>query len=202
MGRGAQDEGRAAYDDRRFWAKVRAFAVAAGRTVIEKALTLYFCLKDPNTPGWAKAVIVGALGYFILPADAICDLIPGLGFTDDLGVLLTALATIATYVKPGHRVRARELMEWECTGRNEARAGGQGAPYAGGPPPGDREAYYGAILDLDGDFSPARVRDQYRDLAKKYHPDRVHHLGVEFQEMAEQKLKAINEAYAYFRNVR
>ena len=101
------------YSDDRFWEKVKAFAIKAGREVLEKALTMYYCLQDPDTPAWAKAIIIGALGYFILPFDAIPDMIPVAGFTDDLAVLAAALLVVSAHVKQEHRDRAEEkLREW------------------------------------------------------------------------------------------
>ncbi|MER3480618.1 MAG: hypothetical protein C4327_09115 [Meiothermus sp.] len=99
------------YSDRSFWKKLRRYARLAGKEVVEKALTLYFTLQDPETPAWAKRVVVGALAYFIIPFDAITDLLPLVGFTDDLGALLTALGTVAMHVKPAHRQRAKEQAE-------------------------------------------------------------------------------------------
>ena len=42
------------YSDSRFWETVRHFAKRAGREVIEEAITLYHCLRDPDTPRWAR----------------------------------------------------------------------------------------------------------------------------------------------------
>ena len=101
------------YSDESFWDKLKGFALSAGRVVVEKALTLYYCHRDNDTPVWAKAVIVGALAYFILPTDAIPDIIPGAGYTDDLGALAAALTTLAAHVKQEHIRRAREtLRRW------------------------------------------------------------------------------------------
>lgn len=101
------------YSDESFWNKLKEFALIAGRVVVEKALTLYYCHRDADTPAWAKTVIVGALAYFILPADAIPDIIPGAGYTDDLGALAAALTTLAAHVKPEHTKKAREtLRRW------------------------------------------------------------------------------------------
>jgi uncharacterized membrane protein YkvA (DUF1232 family) len=103
----------AEYSDESFWAKVVAFALKAGREVIRLALTLYNCLQDEETPKWARTVIVGALGYFIFPADVIPDFVPGAGFTDDLAVLMAAVATVMVHIKPEHREQAEERMkEW------------------------------------------------------------------------------------------
>lgn len=94
-----------------FWTKVRAFAKAAGREVIHKGLCLYYAYRDSATPTWAKAVIAGALGYFISPLDAIPDVIPGIGYADDLGVLAAALATVTTFVTKEHIAKANEQIK-------------------------------------------------------------------------------------------
>jgi len=94
-----------------FWSKVKDYALAAGGEVIEKALTLYYAAQSPGTPIWAKTAIYAALGYFILTVDAIPDLTPGLGFADDLGVLVTAVATVASYLRPELRDKAQQKMK-------------------------------------------------------------------------------------------
>ena len=96
------------YSEENFWNKVKKFAVKAGKEVVVRSLTLYFCLQDKDTPKWAKAVIVGALGYFICPLDAIPDVTPVVGFSDDFGVLAASLATVAIYIKDEHKKRAEE----------------------------------------------------------------------------------------------
>lgn len=101
------------YSDKSFWEKVKGFAVKAGKEVIEKALVLYYCLQDPDTPRWARAVIMGALGYFIVPLDAVPDFTPITGFVDDLGALAAALAIVVAHVKPEHGEKAcHKMTEW------------------------------------------------------------------------------------------
>tara|TARA_B100000963_G_scaffold241641_1_gene211405 strand:- start:1802 stop:2161 length:360 start_codon:yes stop_codon:yes gene_type:complete len=93
--------------------KISKFAKTAGREVVEKALILFFAASDPDTPKKAKAIIFSALGYFILPLDAIPDITPIFGFTDDLGAVALALATVAAHVKPEHRERAKQkTLKW------------------------------------------------------------------------------------------
>jgi uncharacterized membrane protein YkvA (DUF1232 family) len=99
------------FSDSRFWDTVRRIAKRAGSEVIEEAITLYHCLRDPDTPAWARATIAGALGYFILPTDLIPDFIPVVGFTDDLGVFVAASACVAIHIKPEHRERAQRQIE-------------------------------------------------------------------------------------------
>jgi len=61
------------------------------------------------------------------------------------------------------------------------------------------EEEYASILGLRRPVTPSDVKRQYRELLAKYHPDKVNHLGVEFQKIAEEKTRAIIEAYNYFR---
>lgn len=103
----------AEYSEAGFWDKIKVSAKAAGRDVIGKALLLYYAARSPETPAWAKTTIIGALGYFISLIDAVPDLTPVLGYTDDLGVLALALATIASYITDDVRASAEaKLGEW------------------------------------------------------------------------------------------
>lgn len=99
-----------AYSDGSFWEKVKEFSLKAGKEVIEKALILYYCLQDSEVPVWAKGVILGALGYFISPIDAIPDLTPIVGFADDLGVLASATVAVAMHIKEDHKKSAHEKL--------------------------------------------------------------------------------------------
>ena len=101
------------YSEASFWRKLRRFARTAGREVTEKSLFLYYAVQDPAMPAWAKAVVYGSLGYFILPADAIPDVFPGVGFTDDLGALAAAVAIVIAHITPEVRAKARrQLRQW------------------------------------------------------------------------------------------
>ena len=71
-------------------------------------LLLFYALKDPKVPAKAKAIIIGALGYFIAPIDLILDTVPGAGFTDDLATIIAALGVIAIYITDETREKARE----------------------------------------------------------------------------------------------
>lgn len=99
------------YSETRFWQKLTRYATVAGREVVEKALWLFYAAQSPNTPRWAKTAIYGALGYFIFPLDAIPDFAPIIGYTDDLGVLAAALATVSMYVTEDIKLRSRSTVE-------------------------------------------------------------------------------------------
>ncbi len=93
------------------FARIKKAAARIGRPLVEKALYLYFALKNPKTPAWAKRVIYGALAYLVLPVDAIPDLLPGVGFTDDLSVITAALATVSLYINADVKAQAQEKVK-------------------------------------------------------------------------------------------
>jgi uncharacterized membrane protein YkvA (DUF1232 family) len=76
----------------------------------DEVLAAWYCATDAKTPLKVKGTLFGALAYFILPLDVIPDVILGLGFTDDLAVLMTALTLVSTHVTQEHRDRARETL--------------------------------------------------------------------------------------------
>lgn len=101
------------YSERGFWQKLASFGRAAGRELLEKALLLYYAADAPETPKWAKATVYGSLAYFVLPMDAVPDVLPVAGYGDDLSVLALAVTTIACYIDDRVRERAaRTLARW------------------------------------------------------------------------------------------
>ena len=99
------------YGDNKFWNKVKKYAKSAGKGVLEKSITIYYTYKDEDTPTKIKTGILIALGYFISPIDTIPDFIAGIGYTDDLGILVTTIASIKTYIKPEHKKQAKEQVQ-------------------------------------------------------------------------------------------
>ena len=65
----------------------------------------------------------------------------------------------------------------------------------------DTNAAY-KILEIDPAASDDEVKKAYRRMAMKYHPDKVHHLGPEYQQDAQEKFRKINEAYEEIRKSR
>ena len=102
-----------AFSEQGFWSKLKLYARSAGKEVVEKALLLYYAAQVENAPAWAKATIAAALGYFIVPLDAIADLTPAVGYADDLGVLALAIAAVATYINDDVRDKtASKIQDW------------------------------------------------------------------------------------------
>lgn len=101
------------FSETSFWDKLKKYALIAGADVVERALQLFYALQAPKTPKWAKTIILGALAYFILPADAIPDVVPLAGYADDLGALSAALATIQMYITDDIKIQAQtKLRQW------------------------------------------------------------------------------------------
>ncbi len=97
----------------RFFRKLGTFAKTAGTGTVYTALLLYYAYERKETPSWAKRTVVGALGYLLMPLDAVPDLTPILGYTDDIGVLGAGLVIVAAYVNQDVRAKARaKLTEW------------------------------------------------------------------------------------------
>jgi uncharacterized membrane protein YkvA (DUF1232 family) len=94
-----------------FWRKMSQVVSVAGRGVLERALCLYYAAEAKSTPLWAKGVIYTALAYFILPADAIPDILPGLGYSDDFLTLTAAAMTVAMSITPAVKQQAREKVD-------------------------------------------------------------------------------------------
>ena len=104
------NEYESAYSEESFWRKLTDFARHAGKDVVSKALLLYYAAQEEKAPAWAKATIAGALGYFIVPLDAVADITPAVGYADDLGVLVLAIAAVASYINDDVRSRADDTM--------------------------------------------------------------------------------------------
>ena len=91
-----------------FWRKLKR--VAAKLPFVEDLLAAYYCAFDRDTPLQVKAALIGALGYFLMPADMMPDVLPLLGFTDDAAVLGAALRMVAVHLRPEHREAARQAV--------------------------------------------------------------------------------------------
>jgi uncharacterized membrane protein YkvA (DUF1232 family) len=91
-----------------FWQTVRK----AARSVpfMDEVVAAYFCAMDPQTPTRVRVTLLGALGYFILPTDAIPDFLVLFGFTDDIAILTGVIATVRGHITPAHRKAAKEAL--------------------------------------------------------------------------------------------
>ncbi|MGI9450785.1 MAG: YkvA family protein [Geminicoccaceae bacterium] len=95
-------------DERRFWKKLRR--VLARIPFAEDLVAAYYCATDSETPAYVRAVLLGAVAYFILPVDIVPDFLAGLGFTDDASVLAAAVAAVGRHLQPKHRLLAQRAL--------------------------------------------------------------------------------------------
>ncbi|UCH88733.1 MAG: J domain-containing protein [Thermoplasmata archaeon] len=56
------------------------------------------------------------------------------------------------------------------------------------------EVDYYTVLGISRDADSAQIKKAYRELAEKYHPDKVSHLGEKLQELASEEMRKINNA--------
>lgn len=93
------------------WKKLSGFATKAGAQLVFIVLCLFFAIDRMPLKG--KVMVMGALGYFIFPTDAIPDVIPGAGFADDFTALVTIFKTLKDSIDPASVGKAQDkLGEW------------------------------------------------------------------------------------------
>ena len=92
-----------------FWPKMRKFA---GKLPFAEDLAAsWYAVRDPKTPTRVKAALLAALAYFVMPVDAIPDVVAVLGFTDDAAVLAATLAMLRRHITPDHIRRAKISLQ-------------------------------------------------------------------------------------------
>ncbi len=84
--------------------------VAARIPFATDVLSLWYCARDPATPATAKGLMLAGLAYFVLPTDAVPDILAGIGFTDDAAVIAAVLAVVGRNIKDRHRDLARHAL--------------------------------------------------------------------------------------------
>ena len=89
----------------------RLLREAASLPFAEEVLTAHYCVFDRHTPIYVKAVLVGAIVYFIAPDDLTPIPSSLIGLADDAAVLGLAFKAVSSHIKPEHRKAARRALE-------------------------------------------------------------------------------------------
>lgn len=77
----------------------------------------YYCAIDPASPRRVRGILLAALAYFVLPLDAIPDILAVVGFSDDIAVLAAAISAVRAHLQPQHYERAdKALADSETAG--------------------------------------------------------------------------------------
>ncbi len=92
-----------------FLPKIRK--VAAKVPFAADALSVWWAARDPETPMAAKGMMLAGLAYFVLPTDAIPDVLPVIGFTDDAAVIAALMAILGKTLKPRHKEAAQAFLK-------------------------------------------------------------------------------------------
>jgi uncharacterized membrane protein YkvA (DUF1232 family) len=93
---------------RRMWRKL--LREAASLPFAEQVLTAHYCAFDRNTPLYVKAILVGAIAYFVVPDRFIPKSISLIGLADGAAVLGAAFKAVAFHIRPEHREAARRAL--------------------------------------------------------------------------------------------
>jgi DnaJ like chaperone protein len=143
---------------------------------------------------WTVILIILALVYALNPFDILPDLIIGWGWLDDIVVL----GLLWRYLHAQKKKRQAAQKYYQSQGRagdnsrantkNEQKASSGSRDSAGVWDPYE-------ILGIDRNASQEEIKRAYRQLAGKYHPDKVEHLGDEFKALADRRFKEIQQAY-------
>jgi len=134
-----------------------------------------------------------ALLYFLLPYDLFPDVVLGWGWLDDL--IIAYLLWRFFYRGQGlpfNFFRHRAGPE-SSQGEQESKQQWRQSDDSSKDTRRSKDPY--EVLQISRDASQEEIRAAYKDLAGKYHPDKVLHLGEEFQAMAEERFKELQEAY-------
>lgn len=98
------------YSDASFLEKATKYGKLIGINALYKAVQLWFVMQKPDVPAGTKAVIMGALGYLIAPLDFLPDLLPVLGYTDDLVAITFALIKVQGYIDEEVERKSKKLL--------------------------------------------------------------------------------------------
>ena len=98
------------YSDANFLEKATRYGKLIGINALYKAVQLWFVMQKPDVPAGTKAVIMGALGYLIAPLDFLPDLLPVLGYTDDIVAITFALIKVQGYIDEEVERKSKKLL--------------------------------------------------------------------------------------------
>ena len=147
---------------------------------------------------WKIVLLVLALLYVLSPYDLFPDMVIGWGWIDDVVILgflwryfylmKKKRERVQKYYQRGHNNTHGDNNYNNAGSENNTRSNAQSRnssalwdPYK--------------VLEIDRSASQDDIKRAYRQLAGKYHPDKVEHLGDEFKVLAEKRFKEVQQAY-------
>ncbi|EKO3840639.1 DUF1232 domain-containing protein [Vibrio harveyi] len=104
------DQTMQAPDEKTFWRKMKNSVKKAGEEIAVMGIKSWLAMADSNTSVRHKAILSGALAYFVLPTDMVPDVLAGVGFTDDMAALTLAANSVGNAITDEHEEQAREKL--------------------------------------------------------------------------------------------
>lgn len=104
------DQTMQAPDEKTFWRKMKNSVKKAGEEIAVMGIKSWIAMADSNTSVRHKAILGGALAYFVLPTDMVPDVLAGVGFTDDMAALTLAANSVGNAITDEHEEQAREKL--------------------------------------------------------------------------------------------
>ncbi|HHP0464843.1 TPA: YkvA family protein [Vibrio harveyi] len=104
------DQTMQAPDEKTFWRKMKNSVKKAGEEIAVMGIKSWLAMADSNTNVRHKAILGGALAYFVLPTDMVPDVLAGVGFTDDMAALTLAANSVGNAITDEHEEQAREKL--------------------------------------------------------------------------------------------
>ncbi|WP_104040035.1 YkvA family protein [Vibrio hyugaensis] len=104
------DQTMQAPDEKTFWHKMKNSVKKAGEEIAVMGIKSWLAMADSNTSVRHKAILGGALAYFVLPTDMVPDVLAGVGFTDDMAALTLAANSVGNAITDEHEEQAREKL--------------------------------------------------------------------------------------------
>ncbi|MFM2654534.1 YkvA family protein [Vibrio owensii] len=104
------DQAMQAPDEKTFWRKMKNSVKKAGEEIAVMGIKSWLAMADSNTSVRHKAILGGALAYFVLPTDMVPDVLAGVGFTDDMAALTLAANSVGNAITDEHEEQAREKL--------------------------------------------------------------------------------------------
>ncbi len=150
---------------------------------------------------WKTILIILALLYVLSPYDLFPDMIIGWGWIDDL-VVLGFLWRYFYLLKKKREGFQKYHQNSRGTRDNEFYEKPAGKNGSHSDPRSQESATLWdpyKILEIERGASQEEIKRAYRQLAGKYHPDKVEHLGDEFKVLAEKRFKEVQQAYQELR---
>lgn len=98
------------FDEHKLFRKLKHISGKISINLLYYILVLFYLTTDKGVPVKTRIIIIAALGYLIIPTDAISDFIPGLGFTDDAAFIAYAISNATIYITPEIRDKALKRL--------------------------------------------------------------------------------------------